>query len=93
MYIQQARTIQHSARSNVEAETTSRIIANRELPLSIVILILIVVGVIFCLYSLVLMIIDWKIEHALKEWENGKKAHKVGFVEDIAKHRFDFLLL
>jgi len=52
-----------------------------------------VVGVIFCLYSLALMIIDWKIEHALKEWENGKKAHKVGFVEDIAKHRFDFLLL
>jgi len=31
-----------------------------------------------------------KIEHALKEWENGKKAHKIAFAEDIAKHRLDF---
>jgi len=33
-----------------------------------------------------------EIEHALKEWENGKKAHKVVFLEDNAKLRFDFLL-
>lgn len=33
-----------------------------------------------------------KIEHALKEWENGKKAHNIAFGEDIAKHRLDFLL-
>jgi len=33
-----------------------------------------------------------KIEHALKEWENGKKAHKAAFTEDSAKHRFDLLL-
>ena len=31
-----------------------------------------------------------KIEHALKEWENGKKAHKVAYAEDIAKHRWIF---
>lgn len=30
-----------------------------------------------------------KIEHALKEWENGKKAYKVAFSEDSAKQRFD----
>jgi hypothetical protein len=33
-----------------------------------------------------------EIEHALKEWENGKKAHKVAFSEDNAKIRFYFLL-
>jgi len=33
-----------------------------------------------------------KIEHALKEWENGKKAHKIPFAEDLAKTRFDFQL-
>ena len=33
-----------------------------------------------------------EIEHALKEWENGKKAHKVAFSEDNAKHRFYSLL-
>jgi hypothetical protein len=29
-----------------------------------------------------------KIEHALKEWDNGKKAYKVAFSEDSAKQRF-----
>jgi hypothetical protein len=29
-----------------------------------------------------------KIEHALKEWENGKKAHKVAFSEESAKQRW-----
>jgi hypothetical protein len=33
-----------------------------------------------------------KIEHALKEWENGKKAYKVAFSEDSAKQRFNYLL-
>ena len=33
-----------------------------------------------------------KIEHALKEWENGKKAHKVVFSEDNANRRFYVLL-
>ena len=33
-----------------------------------------------------------EIEHALKEWENGKKAHKVAFLEDNVKIRFYFLL-
>jgi hypothetical protein len=33
-----------------------------------------------------------EIEHALKEWENGKKAHKMAFSEDNAKHRFYSLL-
>jgi hypothetical protein len=31
-----------------------------------------------------------KIEHALKEWENGKKANKIAFTEENAKQRFDF---
>ena len=31
-----------------------------------------------------------KIQHALKEWENGKKANKVAFTEDNAKQRSEF---
>ena len=35
--------------------------------------------------------VDIEIEHALKEWENGTKTHKVAFGEDIMKQRLDFL--
>jgi len=80
-----------SSRSNLDGETTAKIVADRELPLSIVIPILTVVCPVLCLYLLMLMFII-KIEHALKEWENGKKAHNIAFGEDIAKHRLDFLL-
>lgn len=31
-----------------------------------------------------------KIEHALKEWLNGKKANVFAFSEDNVKLRFDF---
>ena len=33
--------------------------------------------------------INDKIEHALKEWENGKKANKFAFSEENAKLRYD----
>jgi hypothetical protein len=80
-----------SIRSNIDAETTAKIAAERDVPLSIVILILCVVRPVSYLFYHKLMF-SIKIEHALKEWENGKKAHKVAFSEDSAKQRFGIQL-
>ena len=82
-----------TARSNVDAETTAKIGADHDIPLSIIILILTVVCPFFYHIHYAKLTPRSKIEHALNEWENGQKAHKVPFAEDNAKHRFNFMFL
>ena len=67
----------------------TKIANERDVPLSIILLILCVVCYDFVSYIYLLLTLIIKIEHALKEWENGKKAHKSAFSEDSVKHRLD----
>jgi hypothetical protein len=68
--------------------TTTKIVEESAIPLSIVILILTVVCLL--LFYQCELTFSSKIEHSLKEWSNGRKANKISFSEDIAKQRYIF---
>ncbi|KAF9475807.1 hypothetical protein BDN70DRAFT_935557 [Pholiota conissans] len=67
----EAQWFSTTSRSNADAETSAKIAAEKDLPLTIIILAVTV------------------IEHAIKEWNNGRKATPLAFTEDIAKQSYN----